>query len=43
MRPRIQLLDDALIERILTEAKHILAEVGMEVRGAEMRRRQSSH
>jgi trimethylamine--corrinoid protein Co-methyltransferase len=39
MRPRLQLLDDTLIERILTEAKRILAEVGMEVRGAEMRRR----
>ncbi len=39
MRPRIQLLDDALIARILDEAKHILAEVGMEVRGAELRRR----
>ena len=39
MRPRIQLLDDALIERILTEAKRILAEVGMEVRGLELRRR----
>lgn len=39
MRPRIQVLDDALIDRILTEAKRILAEVGMEVRGPEMRRR----
>jgi len=39
MRPRIQVLDDALIERILTEAKRILAEVGMEVRGPELRRR----
>ena len=39
MRPRIQLLDDALIGRILDEAKHILAEVGMEVRGVELRRR----
>jgi len=39
MRPRIQVLDDALIDRILTEAKRILAEVGMEVRGPELRRR----
>ena len=39
MRPRIQLLDDALIGRILDEAKRILAEVGMEVRGPELRRR----
>ena len=36
MRPRIQLLDDALIGRILDEAKRILAEVGMEVRGPEL-------
>ena len=39
MRPRIQLLDDALLGRILDEAKRILAEVGMEVRGAELRQR----
>ena len=39
MRPRIQALDDALIERILAEARHILAEIGMEVRGPELRRR----
>jgi trimethylamine--corrinoid protein Co-methyltransferase len=39
MRPRIQVLDDALIASILTDAKRILAEVGMEVRGPEMRRR----
>jgi trimethylamine--corrinoid protein Co-methyltransferase len=39
MRPRIQVLDDALIERILAEARRILAEVGMEVRGPELRRR----
>jgi trimethylamine--corrinoid protein Co-methyltransferase len=39
MRPRIQVLDDALIERILGDAKRILAEVGMEVRGLELRRR----
>jgi trimethylamine--corrinoid protein Co-methyltransferase len=39
MRPRIQVLDDALIEQILTEARRILAEIGMEVRGTELRRR----
>ncbi len=39
MRPRIQVLDDALIEQILTEARRILAEIGMEVRGPELRRR----
>ena len=39
MRPRIQVLDDALIERILAEARRILADIGMEVRGAELRQR----
>ncbi|MEZ4539920.1 MAG: trimethylamine methyltransferase family protein [Chloroflexota bacterium] len=39
MRPRIQVLDDDLLQRIITEAKRILAEVGMEVRGPELRRR----
>lgn len=39
MRPRIQLLDDALIERIIADAKHILAEIGMEVRGHALRQR----
>ncbi len=39
MRPTLQTLDPALIERILDEAKRILAEVGMEVRGPELRRR----
>ncbi len=39
MRPRLQVLDDALIERILADARRILAEVGMEVRGPELRRR----
>jgi trimethylamine--corrinoid protein Co-methyltransferase len=39
MRPHLHVLDDALIERILTEAQRILAEVGMEVRGPELRRR----
>ncbi len=37
MRPTIQVLDPDLIARILDEALHILAEVGMEVRGKEMR------
>lgn len=39
MRPRLQVLDDSLIRRILDEARRILAEVGMEVRGPELRRR----
>jgi trimethylamine--corrinoid protein Co-methyltransferase len=32
-------LDDDLIARIVDEAKRVLAETGMEIRGAEMRRR----
>ena len=39
MRPTLKVLDDDLIARILDEAKRVLAEVGMEIRGAEMRRR----
>ena len=39
MRPRLTVLSDDLLERILDEAMRILAETGMEVRGPEMRRR----
>jgi len=39
MRPRIQVLDNTLIEQIVTESRRILAEVGMEVRGPELRQR----
>jgi trimethylamine---corrinoid protein Co-methyltransferase len=39
MRPRIQIIDDALTGRIVDEARQILAEIGMEVRGPELRRR----
>ena len=39
MRPRLTVLSDGLIDDILVEAKRILAEVGMEIRGKEMRRR----
>ena len=39
MRPRLELLSPELIERIIDEAKRVLAETGMEVRGPEMRRR----
>ena len=39
MRPRLELLSPDLLERIIDEAKRVLAEVGMEVRGPEMRRR----
>jgi len=43
MRPRLKVLDDALIAKILAEAKQILGEVGMEIRGPEMRRRLLDH
>jgi trimethylamine--corrinoid protein Co-methyltransferase len=38
MRPAIHLFQDNLIVRILTEAKRILSEIGLEVRGARLRR-----
>ncbi len=40
-RPSLQILAPDLIERIIDEAKRVLAEVGMEIRGPEMRRRLS--
>jgi trimethylamine--corrinoid protein Co-methyltransferase len=43
MRPTLTVLGDDLGTRILDEAKRILAEVGMEIRGAEMRRRLLEH
>ena len=43
MRPTLTILDPDLIERILDEAKRILAEVGMEVRGAALRQRLLDH
>jgi trimethylamine--corrinoid protein Co-methyltransferase len=39
MRPRLTVLSDDLIERILDEAMRILAETGMEIRGPAMRHR----
>src|SRR5512141_366460 len=39
MRPTIRVLSDELIDQIIDEAKRVLAETGMEVRGPEMRRR----
>ena len=38
-RPRLQILAPELIDQIIDEAKRVLAEVGMEIRGPEMRRR----
>jgi trimethylamine--corrinoid protein Co-methyltransferase len=39
MRPSLNILDDELVGRIVDEAKRVLAEVGFEIRGPEMRRR----
>lgn len=39
MRPTLNVLSEELIERILTEARRILAETGMEIRGEAMRQR----
>lgn len=39
MRPHLRVLSDELIARIVDEAKRVLAETGMEIRGPEMRRR----
>jgi trimethylamine--corrinoid protein Co-methyltransferase len=43
VRPRLQLLEPPLIASIVDEAKRILAEVGMEIRGAELRKRLLDH
>ncbi len=39
MRPSLRVLSDDLLQRIVAEAKRILAEVGVEVRGADLRER----
>jgi trimethylamine--corrinoid protein Co-methyltransferase len=43
MRPRLEILEPALVEAIVAEAKRLLAEVGMEVRGAALRERLLDH
>ncbi len=43
MRPTLNVLDKDLIARILAEAKRILAETGMDVRGARLRERLLAH
>lgn len=43
MRPTLNTLDIPLIEQILTEAKRIMAELGMEIRGEKLRRRLLDH
>ena len=39
MRPTLSVLSPELLDRIVDEAKRVLAETGMEIRGHEMRRR----
>ena len=43
MRPSINILDESLIKRILAEAKQILSEIGMEIRGPVLRQRLLLH
>jgi len=43
VRPRLQLLDAPLVTSIVDEAKRLLAEVGMEIRGKELRSRLLDH
>jgi len=39
MRPQLKVIDDTLLPAILTEAKRILSEIGVEVRGPKLRQR----
>ena len=43
MRPSLNVLSEDLIRRILDEAKRILAETGIEIRGASLRARLLDH
>ncbi len=43
MRPTLSVLSDELIGKILDEAKRIMAETGMEIRGENMRQRLLDH
>lgn len=43
MRPTLNVLNDELIGKILDEAKRIMAETGMEIRGPAMRQRLLDH
>lgn len=43
MRPSLNVLSDDLITRILDEAKRIMAETGMEIRGEGMKQRLLDH
>jgi len=43
MRPSIKMLSDDLVGKVLDEAKRVMAETGMEIRGADMKRRLLEH
>jgi len=43
MRPTLNVLTDELIRKVLDEAKRIMAETGMEIRGDNLRRRMLDH
>ncbi len=43
MRPNLKIIQDDLIAQILTEAKRILSEIGVEVRGPALRQRLLDH
>jgi len=43
MRPTLNVLSDELISQVLDEAKRIMAETGMEIRGESMRQRMLDH
>lgn len=43
MRPTLNILSDKLISDVLNEAKRIMAETGMEIRGESMRQRMLDH
>ena len=42
MKPTLNIFQEDLIQQIMNEAKRILSEIGMEVRGTEMRHRHVS-
>ena len=43
MRPSLNIISDELIKKIVDEAKRILAETGMDIRGASLRQRLLDH
>jgi trimethylamine--corrinoid protein Co-methyltransferase len=43
MRPTLNTLSEDLVQRVLDEAKRILSEIGMEIRGATLRQRLLDH